>query len=222
MGNLPRSRFRLDFEGGPEMCEEKFPRDLVLDKRDVFTLWRIEGVVSHLSTESQVPPMPPTKRVVWVFQSEGGEVNQVAADAYFDALRDTVAPTLDSFCTLYDFSLPLTGFMPFALQLAANVGEIRRTMKPVRTVLVCGSATARNVLRLIIRIAGGSSPYVLVDNLEKGWELAFAPEANDESPLRDDFEDRASLNAGLDSSMMALWGWISPTSARETAETPRI
>lgn len=160
---------------------------LVLDIRPVFTLWR------------SVDP----QRTVWVFQSEGGAVTQEAADAYFAALRETVAPTEGSFVTLYDFTSPLSNFVPFALQLAQNARGIREVMKPLRTVIVCTNATARNVMRLIISTVGGSSPYVLVDNVTTGWQEALrVADGAPETAVRDCYEG-TSLFEGLDPALLA-------------------
>lgn len=160
---------------------------LVVDIRPVFTLWRSAD----------------RERTVWVFQSEGGGVTQDAADAYFEALRETVAPTEGSFVTLYDFTAPLSNFVPFALQLAQNAKEIREVMKPLRTVIVCTNATARNVMRLIISTVGGSSPYVLVDNVTSGWQEALrVADGAPETGVRDCYEG-TSLFEGLDPAMVA-------------------
>lgn len=155
------------------------------DHRPVFTLWKAQG-----------------KHVVWVFQSEGGSVTQEAADAYFDALRGKVASTEGDFATLYDFTQPLSNFVPFALQLAQNAREIRERMRPMRTVIVCPNATARNVMRIIIATVGGSSPYVLVEDITAAWVQALEPRSATDSGVRDCYEGQ-SLTSGLDPTLMA-------------------
>ena len=134
--------------------------DLEADARPVFTLWRLRAPGAH---------------TVWIFQAEGGEVTQAAADEYFRLLEHVVAPTPEPFATLYDMSRPLGHFLPFAMQLARVAGRIRESMVPVRTAVVCLNPTARNVMRLIIGIIGGQSPWVIVDSAEKGYRAAMAP-----------------------------------------------
>jgi hypothetical protein len=147
----------------------------------VFTLWRLRAPAHTL----------------WIFQSEGGDVTQEAADEYFRLLEHVVAATPEPFATLYDMSRPLGHFLPFAMQLARVAGRVRETMLPVRTVVVCLSPTARNVMRLIIGIIGGRSPWVIVDSAEKGYLAAMAPARDDEQALSDDYEG-TSLTEGLD------------------------
>lgn len=156
------------------------------DHRPVFTLWR--------SADEQ--------RTVWVFQSEGGSVTQEAADAYFSALRHKVAPTRGTFVTLYDFTEPLSNFVPFALQLARNARDIRELMCPLRTVIVCTSSTVRNIMRLIIATVGGTSPYVLVENVSNAWQEAVREPDGQQTGVRDCYEG-TSLMAGLDPALVA-------------------
>ena len=155
------------------------------DMRPVFTLWR--------TTEAQ--------HCIWVFQAEGGCVTQETADAYFAALRNTVARSEGDFVTLYDFTEPLSNFVPFALQLAKNAREIRDKMRPLRTVIVCPNATARNVMRLIIGMVGGDSPYVLVEDIASAWSEATLPAGAAENGVRDCYG--TPLSAGLDPALMA-------------------
>ena len=141
------------------------------DHRPVFTLWKTQR-----------------NHTVWVFQSEGGGVTQEAADAYFDALKGKVATTEGEFVTLYDFTQSLSNFVPFALQLAQHAREIRERMRPIRTVIVCPNATARNVMRIIIATVGGSSPYVLVEDITAAWVQALEPTSGTETGVRDCYE----------------------------------
>jgi len=156
------------------------------DARPVFTLWKAE--------EAQ--------HSIWVFQAEGGAVTQAAADAYFAALRNTVAECGSDFVTLYDFTEPLSNFVPFALQLAQNAREIRVKMRPLRTVIVCPNATARNVMRLIIGIVGGDSPYTLVEDIAAAWAEAMRPRSSADKGVQDCYEG-TSLVAGLDAGLIA-------------------
>ena len=164
---------------------------LVNDYSPVFTLWRVEGICTAFKP-----------RVVWIFQAEGGAVTKEAADAYFELLEFTVAGCLDDFVTFYDFTGGITNFLPFAMQLASNAGRIRAVMKPVRTIILCPNATVRNVMRIIISLVGGESPYVIVDTLDQGWETAFAARKVAESPLRDSYEG-TSLTSGMDPALTA-------------------
>ncbi len=171
-------------------CEQE--RELVEDQRPAYTLWRVTGKCTR-----------GAPRTVWIFQGEGGSVSEETATAYFEALRGSVAPTRGSFVTLYDFTQPLSNILPFALQLARNAAEIRSKMRCVRTVIVCTSPAARNVLRFVVGLVGGERPYVIVDSVDKGWEAAFAAEEEAEAPLRDDFEG-VPLSDGLDPVCAAL------------------
>lgn len=156
------------------------------DMRPVFTLWKTDEA----------------RHCIWVFQSEGGSVTQQAADAYFEALRNKVARSDGDFVTLYDLTESLSNFVPFALQLAQNAREIREKMRPLRTVIVCPNATARNVMRLIISIVGGDSPYVLVEDISSAWAEATCPAGASEKGVRDCY-DGTSLMAGLDPALLA-------------------
>ena len=167
-------------------------RELVEDQRPAYTLWRVTGECAR-----------GAPRTVWIFQGEGGSVCEETASAYFEALRHKVAPTSGSFVTLYDFTQPLSNILPFAPQLARNAAEIRSKMRCVRTVIVCTSSAARNVLRFVAGLVGGERPYVIVDSVEKGWEAAFAAEEAGEAALRDDFEG-VPLSEGLDPSCALL------------------
>lgn len=188
----PRDEQTGDAIGEPPPPPEAEERGvLVRDCSPVFTLWRVEG----RCTASRA-------RVVWIFQSEGGAVTQDTADAYFDLLESTVASCPEAFVTFYDFTGGITNFLPFAMQLASKAGRIREVMKPVRTVILCPSATVRNVMRLIISLVGGDSPYVIVDTLDEGWETAFAAREEAETRLRDSFEG-TSLTAGMDPELTA-------------------
>jgi hypothetical protein len=159
--------------------------ELVRDCSPVFTLWRVDGVCT-----ARQP------RVVWVFQAEGGAVTQKVADAYFELLQGPVARTAEDFVTLYDLTGGIGNFLPFAMQLAANAARVRAVMRPVRTVILCPSTTARNVMRLIIGAVGGDRPYVIVDTLDEGWRAAFGRRENSEAGLRDSF-DGEPLMAGI-------------------------
>jgi hypothetical protein len=159
---------------------------LLLDEQPVFTLWSVDR----------------GERRVFIFQSEGGAVTQTAADAYFHVLRTVVAPEKREYVTLYDLSRPLSDFTRFALQLGRNVREIRETLLPVRTVIVCPNATARNVMRIILGIVGGSRPYVIVDTLDKGWSAAFAAARADEQGILDEFDE--PLTQGLDAEWLHM------------------
>lgn len=163
-------------------------RELVEDQRPVYTLWRVAGECAR-----------GAPRTVWIFQGEGGAVCEETATAYFEALRHTVAPTTGSFVTLYDFTQPLSNILPFSLQLARNAAEIRSKMRCVRTVIVCTSPAARNVMRFVVGLVGGERPYVIVDSVEKGWEAAFAAEEAGEAALLDDYEG-VPLSEGMDPS----------------------
>lgn len=174
---------------------EELPTDgrgvLIHDCSPVFTLWRVEG----FCTKGE-------PRVVWIFQSEGGAVTQEAADSYFERLELTVASCETDFVTFYDFTDALSNFLPFALQLAKTAARIRELMKPVRTVILCPSAAVRNVIRIIISIVGGQSPYVIVATLDEGWETAFAARGCSENTLQDSYEG-TSLLAGLNPEVAA-------------------
>ena len=159
---------------------------LCKDVRPVFTLWKAD--------EEQ--------HCIWVFQAEGGAVTQEAATAYFAALHETVAKCESDFVTLYDFTEPLSNFVPFALQLAQNAREIREKMRPMRTVIVCPNSTARNVMRLIIRIVGGDSPYVLVEDIGAAWAESRRPRSSADKGVQDCYEG-TSLMAGLDAGLLA-------------------
>ena len=164
---------------------------LFQDCSPVFSLWRVDGFCTK-----------GAPRVVWIFQSEGGAVTQEAADSYFQHLETTVATCESDFVTFYDFTDALSNFMPFALQLAKKAARIREVMKPVRTVIVCPNPAVRNVMRIIISIVGGDSPYVIVGTLDQGWETAFAAREDGEKALRDSYEG-TSLLTGLDPELAA-------------------
>ena len=74
----------------------------------------------------------------------------------------------------------------------------------MRTVVVCESQTVRSVLRLLIGLAGGTSPYVIVDTVDAGWREALAARRDEETGVRDCFGGSASLTEGLDPRQLAL------------------
>ena len=164
---------------------------LIKDCSPVFTVWRVQGRCTL--------GLP---RSVWIFQSEGGAVTQETADCYFDLLEFTVASCSNDFVTFYDFTGGITNFVPYAMQLASNAARIRQVMKPVRTVILCPNAAVRNVMRIIISLVGGDTPYIIVDTLDEGWEAAFAARDTTEIGLRDTYEG-TSLTAGLDPDLTA-------------------
>jgi hypothetical protein len=168
--------------------------ELVLDATPVFTLWKVSGKCNV--------GLP---RTVWIYQAEGGEVTQGAADAYFSSLEFKVAVTEGEFTTFYDLTNSLRNFLPFALQLAKNARRIRELMRPVRTVILCTHAGMRNIMRFIIRMVGGDSPYVIVDSVDAGWAAAFrARSTSSEAGLSDAYEG-TSLTAGLDPELTARY-----------------
>ena len=140
-------------------------RELVEDQRPVYTLWRAVGECAAGEL-----------RTVWVFQAEGGRISEEAVEAFFEALRSYVAPTVGSYVTFYDFSEPVSNVAPFALQLARTLAAIRSQMRCVCTVVVCVDPVTRGVLRYIAELVGGDRPYVIVDSAAKGWEAALAAE----------------------------------------------
>lgn len=129
-------------------------------------------------------------------------MTQKEATAYFDALRDQVSVGSEDFVTLYDFTEPLSNFVPFALQLAQNARSIREKMRPLRTVILCRNATVRNIMRLIISMVGGERPYVLVDDIAEAWSEAVRAGDVTETGVRDCY-DGESLLSGLDPTLMA-------------------
>ena len=172
--------------------EEEERGTLVADQRPVYTLWRVDGK----STDG-------APRAVWIFQAEGGAITQDAVDAYFRSLEQSISKTDGEFVTFYDFSLGISNFIPYALQLARTATRIRELMAPVRTVVLCTSATMRNAMRLVIQTVGGTRPYVIVDNLDAGWEQSFLPRDGDEQLISDSFEG-TPVTEGLDMAAVAL------------------
>ena len=169
-------------------------RALVADHSPVYTLWQVRGKCAA-----------GEPRVVWVFQCEGGDVTAAAADSYFEALEQRVAATPEAFVTLYDFTLPLGNFLPFTAKFARSVNRLRGLLlRQVRTVVVCESQSVRSVLRLLIGLVGGTSPYVIVDTVDAGWREALAAQRDKETGVQDCFDGSASLTEGLDPRQVAL------------------
>ncbi len=147
--------------------------DLVADLRPVFTVWCVRR----------------ERHDVWIFQAEGGAVTDETADGYFRTLTERVHVTKRDFVTLYDFTKPLSNFMPYAMRLAAEGKALRQRCPPMRTVVVCPDEAVRDVMRIIIDMVGGDSPYVLTKTVEDGWTRAFAEQEQEEF-IKDDYDHR--------------------------------
>ena len=168
MSNKLKNAFMLLMESLSFLkMENKGEAELVVDQRPVFTLWKSVGVCEN-----------KLSRVVWVFQAEGGALDEESVNAFFDCLEFTVGETNLPFVTFYDFTVGLKNFAPHITDVVQTAGHLREKIKPVRTIIYCNDNTARKIVRLVIKLIGGRRPWAIVDSVESAWEMAYKGESS--------------------------------------------